>query len=244
MTTPQKHAAHLFILEGNIGAGKSTLLKLIEKKLNVDIIHEPLSKWQTVSDQENLLDLFYRDTKRWAYTFQSYAFISRIQAIFNELDKNTTSTIKILERSVYSDRFCFAKNCFEAGLMSSLEWQIYQDWFEWLVGSYMPKPHGFIYLRTTPDVSYTRLTKRNRSEESGVTQEYLKSLHTKHEDWLVHQKGTSAHVKAIPVLTLECNQDFEDNKETLNNHLQAINNFISQTSGLPPQQVSLHEASL
>ena len=28
----------------------------------------------------NLLDLFYKDSKRWAYTFQSYAFLSRMKA--------------------------------------------------------------------------------------------------------------------------------------------------------------------
>lgn len=220
----------LFILEGNIGAGKSTLLRLLEEKLGADIINEPLSKWQKVNDQENLLDLFYKDTKRWAYTFQSYAFISRIQAILEQLNKNETSNTKILERSVYSDRFCFAKNCFEAGVMSSLEWQIYQDWFEWLVGSYMPKPSGFIYLRTTPDISHQRLTKRNRSEEGGVTLEYLESLHNKHEDWLVHQKNIPSYVRSIPVLTLECNQDFEVDHLIQQNHLQAINNFIQQTS--------------
>ncbi len=28
----------------------------------------------------NLLDMFYRDPHRWAYTFQAYAFLSRIRA--------------------------------------------------------------------------------------------------------------------------------------------------------------------
>ncbi len=220
----------LFILEGNIGAGKSTLLRLLEQNLGVDIINEPLNKWQTMGDQENLLDLFYRDTKRWSYTFQSYAFISRIQAILNQLDKSDRPSTKILERSVYSDRFCFAKNCFEAGLMSSLEWQIYQDWFEWLVGSYMPQPSGFIYLRTSPQISHERLTKRNRSEENNVTIEYLESLHHKHENWLIHQKDTPTYVQKIPVLTLECDNEFETNVHLQRKHLQSINDFIEQTT--------------
>lgn len=220
----------LFILEGNIGAGKSTLLRLLEKENTIDIIDEPLSKWQTIAGQENLLDLFYKDTKRWAYTFQSYAFISRIQAIMENLNTPSTRYVKILERSVYSDRFCFAKNCFESGLMSSLEWNIYKDWFEWLVGSYMPQPNGFIYLQTTPETSYKRLTKRSRSEETGVPLEYLKSLHSKHEDWLVHQKNTPAYVQSIPVLILNCNEEFELNKELQQEHMQKINDFILQNS--------------
>ncbi|MBS1987853.1 deoxynucleoside kinase [Candidatus Dependentiae bacterium] len=236
MMTHKNQPSKLFILEGNIGAGKSTLLRLLEQNLGVDIINEPLSKWQTMSDQENLLDLFYRDTKRWAYTFQSYAFISRIQAILEQLSKDDRSSTKILERSVYSDRFCFAKNCFEAGLMSSLEWQIYQDWFEWLVGSYMPQPSGFIYLRTSPKVSHQRLTKRNRSEETSVTLEYLQSLHHKHENWLIHQNDTPVYVQKIPVLTLECDNEFETNLHLQRSHLQSINDFIAQvtTPIIPP----------
>ena len=61
----------VLILEGNIGAGKSTFLKILKNNLNVDIIFEPTDKWQDVENEGNILDLFYKDTKRWAYTFQT-----------------------------------------------------------------------------------------------------------------------------------------------------------------------------
>ena len=69
-----KHAP-LIMIEGNIGAGKSTFLKVLQNQLNADIIFEPTNKWQEIDRESNLLDLFYKDTPRWAYTFQSYAFI-------------------------------------------------------------------------------------------------------------------------------------------------------------------------
>ena len=68
----------VFILEGNIGAGKSTFLSLIKELLPVQIVYEPVEKWQHVGAGENILEKFYTDTHRWAYTFQSYAFITRV----------------------------------------------------------------------------------------------------------------------------------------------------------------------
>jgi hypothetical protein len=73
-------------LEGNIAAGKSTLLRLLEDELDYIAVPEPLSKWQgvgangTANCGGNLLELFYKDPKRWGYTFQTYAFLSRMMA--------------------------------------------------------------------------------------------------------------------------------------------------------------------
>ena len=95
----------VFILEGNIGAGKSTFLSLINTYLPVQIVLEPHTKWQKTGSGENLLDAFYKDTKRWAYTFQSYAFLTRILEQQEHSKTNTYGT-QVLERSVYSDRYC------------------------------------------------------------------------------------------------------------------------------------------
>ena len=100
-----------FIVEGNIGAGKSTFLKMLKQYLNVQIVLEPHEKWQNIGDGHNLLDQFYNDPKRWAYTFQSYAFVSRVVAQQEHAKVNPFS-MQILERSVFSDRYCFARNCY------------------------------------------------------------------------------------------------------------------------------------
>lgn len=214
-----------FILEGNIGAGKSTFLSLIEKELPVQVVYEPHRKWQDVGPGENLLDLFYKDTKRWAYTFQSYAFITRVIEQ-QEKAKHNPFSVQVLERSVYSDRYCFAKNCFEMGTLSSLEWKLYRDWFEWLVSSYSVRPAGFIYLRTDPEICYQRLCKRSRTEEAGISFEYLSSLHEKHESWLIKKEGVAPYLEDTPVLVLDCNLEFEANKEQMRNHINAIQAFV------------------
>src|SRR5271157_3713661 len=129
----------LLVIEGNIGAGKTTLLNILHKKLNVAIIPEPLNRWQEDNPEENLLNLFYKNTPRWAYTFQSYAFLTRVQAILDYQAKNTPNEFYVLERSIYCDRFCFAKNCHESGFMTNVEWNLYTEWFSWLAETYVPQ---------------------------------------------------------------------------------------------------------
>lgn len=220
-----------FVVEGNIGAGKSTFLKVINTFLNAQVVYEPHTKWQNIQG-ENLLERFYADTQRWAYTFQTFAFITRIL----EREKAAASNDKpfqILERSVYSDRYCFARNCFELGTMTSLEWKLYQEWFSWLVDTYVAKPSGFIYLQTDPITCYKRLLKRNRQEETGVTLDYLQLLHDKHEGWLIQKEEVAPYMKDIPVLVIPCDEDFENDREIQKRHMSKIIDFLEVQYEIP-----------
>ncbi|MBT3455783.1 deoxynucleoside kinase [bacterium] len=214
------------IVEGNVGAGKSTFLSVVGKHINAQIVYEPHDKWQNVGDSGNLLENFYKDTPRWAYTFQSYAFITRIleQKIMAE---KSHSPVQVLERSVHTDRYCFAKNCYEMGTMSALEWELYRGWFEWLAEGYSVKPDGFIYLQTNPKTCYKRLVKRNRSEESLVPISYLEKLHDKHEQWLVEKNNVADSIKNVPVLILQCDKEFENNELEQKEHVEKIMDFFN-----------------
>jgi deoxyadenosine/deoxycytidine kinase len=218
-----------FMVEGNIGAGKSTFLRLIEEHLPVQIVYEPVDQWQRVAAGENLLERFYKDTQRWAYTFQSYAFITRVMEQQKKAAESSHG-VQILERSVYSDRYCFAKNCFEMGTMSPLEWSLYQEWFDWLIENYVQKPDGFIYLRTSPEKSYERLKKRARSEEKVVPLEYLTLLHDKHEQWLIDKKNIAHSLSTIPVLVIEADEEFENYPAQLEAYVAQIAEFIEVTT--------------
>jgi len=197
-----------FIVEGNIGAGKSTFMRMLHNNLQMPVMYEPVHRWQSIGGSHNVLEKFYQDSQRWAYTFQSYAFLTRI--IEQEHHARTHKKgMQILERSVFSDRYCFAQNCYEQGIMSELEWQMYTDWFSWLVEEHVPRPNGFIYLSCPVSKCYDRLKKRNRFEEVAVTTEYLQRLHDKHEAWLVQKKEIAASLAGVPVLVLDCSVEFE-----------------------------------
>lgn len=218
--SPQKN----FIIEGNIGVGKSTFLRLINNSLPVQVVYEPHEAWQQVGT-DNLLERFYNDTKRWAYTFQSYAFVTRVIEQVEHARRNPHA-IQILERSVFSDRYCFAKNCHELGYMNKLEWKLYTEWFSWLVENYTTKPAGFIYLRAEPEICYKRLKYRERKEETGVALEYLEGLHQKHERWLLDKESIANYLVDVPVLVLDCNKEFELNPKQLDKHLAQVRSFI------------------
>ncbi len=227
----QKNQQPYFCVEGGIGAGKSTFLKVINTFLNAQVVYEPHMLWQNVRG-ENLLERFYEDTERWAYTFQTYTFVTRVL----EREKAALSNphpFQILERSVYSDRYCFAKNCYELGAMTSLEWKLYQEWFGWLVDTYTQKPNGFIYLQTDPIVCYKRLLKRNRQEETSVTLDYLQLLHDKHEKWLIHKEGVESSLKDIPVLVIPVNEEFEADRDLQKAHMAKIIDFLEVQYEIP-----------
>lgn len=229
----------MFMLEGNIGSGKSTFLSFIERKLGIQVMYEPTDQWQKIGRGGNLLDLFYKDMQRWAYTFQSYAFLSRLQG----LGAVEQGTILLAERSIFCDRFCFAKNCYERGVMSALEWDLYQEWFEWLSAKCMPKPMGFIYLRVDPEVCYERLRKRSRSEEESVSLAYLQEIHRQHEDWLIKKKETLNYLGEISVLVIDGNLDFEHDLVRQAALLKQVDAFIniSKQSTFTGTQQNIHK---
>jgi len=179
----------------------------------------------------NLLDLFYTDTSRWAYTFQSYALLSRMRLQRKQMPKrlrNQKDPILFYERSLYTDRYIFAKNCHESDLMSDLEWDIYTDWSDYLLNT-VGDLHiqGVIYLRADPEVSMNRLGKRGRKEEASIKLDYLQNLHDKHEAWL-HHKNVSKHPSLydVPILELDCNKEFETNEEAKSELIQKVRDFL------------------
>lgn len=225
----------IFFIEGNIGSGKSTLLTILKQHLSVDIIPAPSNYWDAPVGEDAILSSFYQDMQRWAYTLQSYAFISRMNA-FEEARNKNINTMKIFERSVYCDRFCFARNCFENKTMSCLEWEVYKEWFSNLVERYMTLPHGFIYLRTDPNICLRRIKSRQQLDSKTIQLTYLTRLHEQHDDWLIKGIDVPAALADIPVLTLDGNHSFmentpEDNNKEILGLLEQICSFMNNTIG-------------
>jgi len=181
----------------------------------------------------NLLDLFYSDTPRWAYSFQSYALLSRMRLQRRPMPKRMRKVkdpVLFYERSLYTDRYIFAKNCAETNLMNPLEWEIYSDWSDYLLDTVGDvHVHGVIYLRCTPDVSYQRLGKRGRPEEKGVTKDYLTQLYNKHEAWL-HHKSVEKHPSLydVPILELDCNAEFETDEAYRAKLFKKVTDFLEE----------------
>ena len=205
-------------LDGNIGAGKSTLLAEIRKHIHdVHLVDEPVGQWTALKNNEgeNLLELFYKDKRRWAYTFQNCAILTRLKNIKDAVE-SLDPTLKhpqviITERSVLTDKYVFAEMLRDAGLMDMLEWDLYDNWFNIFSKQY--PVNGVIYLSTGSVTSKERIAIRNRHGEENIDLDYLDSLDRQHKKWIDNTN--------IPVLTLSTEPG-----ESLETNLQKIRNFI------------------
>lgn len=171
-------------LDGNIGAGKSTLLEEIRKACpDYECVVEPVGEWTGLqnSDGKSLLQMFYEDKKRWAYTFQNCAILTRIKAL-REAIRDSKKRIIITERSVLTDRYVFAEMLRDSGDLNGLEWTLYTKWFDEFACD-LPL-RGIIYITTGVDTSAERICKRARVGEDGIPKEYLSALEQQHEKWV------------------------------------------------------------
>ena len=222
----------MIILEGNIGAGKSTFLRLLSEQIpTLRVRQEPVNNWQRQVYGQSLLTSFYQDPKRWAYTFETLTMICRVQEHLIE-QQSAHITDVVIERSIYSGFYCFAKNSFMSGFLSSLEWQLYQEWFAMLTHEKCMKPRGFIYLSVDPEIAYERIKKRNRYAEKTLSLGYLKQIHARHQEFLLAKQGIAPALADIPVLVLDCNDEFEADAATFNKHVSAVQDFFD-TGFLP-----------
>ena len=219
----------MYLLEGNMGAGKSTLLALVKQHLaHLSVVTEPVDCWHKSDQGSSLLGHFYQDQQRWSYTMEKFTLITRVREYLKESRQSTTH--KIMERSIYSGYYCFAKNGYLQGTMTEAEWSAYNLWFEFLVKESCKTPTGFIYLYTTPDVCFERMHKRKRSGEEIVPLSYLQELHDAHEMFLIHKNGTLAELTNVPVLRLDVCKEFVNDPQETTRILNEISSFIAQTN--------------
>ena len=179
----------MILLEGNIGAGKTTVGRTVAQSNTIGFIEEPTKLWRE-GFASNLLDLFYRDPHRWAFTFQICAFITRAKT-WGEVLALTDHSRVILERSIFCDRNVFAENCYRTGLMAPAEYELYTGLWQFLVANYCVQPDLILYLRTPAEECLARIRERDRSEEVGIGLEYLLQLENLHDEWLLN------HPKAV-----------------------------------------------
>ena len=216
--------SHLILsLDGNIGAGKSTLLGHIRNYLHdIHVVDEPVGQWTELhnKDGKNLLELFYEDKKRWSYTFQNCALLTRLKNIQDAIAKLDTTVkgqqVILTERSMLTDKHVFAEMLHDSGDLNAIEWELYNNWFHTFGKSY--PIHGIIYLSTSSKTSKDRIQIRNRQGEDRIQLDYLDALDRQHKKWIEETD--------LPVLTLSTEPG-----ASLEQNLQNIKEFITTLRG-------------
>ena len=153
------HKARL-VIDGNIGSGKSTQLKLLASQYKVRC--EPIEDWP--------LKEFYEDKKRWAFLLQMTILKSFVE-------DDLTS---IWERSPESSRLVFWKMLRQKGIGTDEEDLVYSFFYE--RNAWSPDIH--VYIRTSPEKCYERISKRYQEGDSKITLEYLNEVHEYYEEYI------------------------------------------------------------
>ena len=222
----------MYILEGNIGAGKTTFLELLSQNIPEIKVHlEPKDNWTKKVFGNSLLSNFYEAPKRWSYTMETLTMISRAQHHLET--QNNPNPFTITERSIYSGHYCFAVNGNENGFFTPIEWNIYNKWINFLINSKCQAPKGFIYLKASPEVCFSRIKKRNRLSEKEITLTYIKQIEKQHEKFLIEKQNIFESIKNVPVLVLNSDEDFIKNNQALEKHIYKVKNFLEETSMHP-----------
>lgn len=179
-------------LDGNIGSGKSSVMRYLEKNLanfcaskgntcKICFLQEPVSSWESICDAngKSIITHFYENNERYSFAFQVMAYTSRL-SLLKEALKGDYDII-ISERSIYTDKFVFAKSLYDCKKMNHIEYQIYLKMFNEF--STIFKDLKIVYIRTSPEICDLRVKTRGRLGET-IPIQYLKDCHHYHEIWL------------------------------------------------------------
>jgi deoxynucleoside kinase len=144
----------------------------------------------------------YRNPERFAMPFQNYVTLTMLKQHIQK----TVKPIKLMERSMFSARYCFVEKMLANGMLHEGMYHVLQEWYGFIHEHHNVDCDLIVYLRTTPEVAYERIKKRARDEESCVPFEYIKDLHDLHENWLIHGQ----FYRPAQVLVLDANLDLEN----------------------------------
>jgi deoxyadenosine/deoxycytidine kinase len=212
-------------IDGNIGSGKSTILEKLKEYYsnnnNVVFLKEPVDEWENIRDANgvSILEKFYACQDKYAFSFQMMAYISRLKIFKESIDNsNNNNIIYITERSLFTDKMVFAKMLYDNGKIEDVNYQIYNQWFDVFANEY--PLHKIIYIKTSPNVCYSRVHIRARTGEEVIPLDYLINCDKYHDNMI------SELLSSNDKLVLDGNIDMNENNEIYNNYLTQIDKFI------------------
>ena len=218
-------------IDGNIGSGKSTLMANLREHYksnpNVVFLKEPVDEWAEIKDENGvtILEKFYEDSEKYAFSFQMMAYISRLKVLkdtIKNIKQSSKKTILISERSLYTDKMVFAKMLYDSKKIEPINYQIYLNWFDTFSQEF--PVHKVIYVKTEPEKCHSRILKRAREGENLIPLEYLKNCDVYHDNML---NLSSVDCICTSQLILDGNIDIFENQNQINEWISEIDKFIN-----------------
>ncbi|WP_245826759.1 deoxynucleoside kinase [Trichococcus collinsii] len=169
----------MLVMAGMIGAGKSTYTEMISRRLGTEAFFESV-------DYNPILDKFYDNPQKWAFSLQIYFLNTRFRSIKAAL----TDDNNVLDRSIYEDALFTRVNHLQ-GNISEEEMDIYNDllanMMEELEGMPKKAPDLLIYLDGSFETILDHIRKRGREfeqiEDDSELLAYYELLFKNYEQW-------------------------------------------------------------
>ena len=126
-----------------------------------------------------MLQKFYSDPKKYSFSFQMMAFVSRTAILRKALEENTNCII-VSERCAYTDKHIFASMLYADDMMEDVEFQIYNTWFDEFA---IKQVNEVFMMSTAPEISHERVIKRSRTGEV-IALDYLRKCGEYHHTFM------------------------------------------------------------
>ena len=210
----------MIVIEGQIGVGKTTIGEILQERYGVRLFRE-LTRESTLQ----LLDRFYADKRRWAFTLQVHFLNERFRMI-KDIFRNGGG---LLDRSIYGDRI-FADLLHDDGDMTNEEFETYETLLDNML-EHAQKPDLLIYLDCSVETALERIKRRNRGLESGIPRDYLEKLNQRYLDWF-------ENYDLSPKIIVDTEQFHVDHPEQLKKPLEEIDRKLQESVKYRPAVTS------
>lgn len=169
----------MLVLAGTIGAGKSSLAELVGEHYGTDVFYESV-------DDNPVLDLYYKNPKKYAFLLQIHFLNKR----FESIKKAYRQDNNVLDRSIFEDALFLDLNV-RNGNVTRTEQRIYHELLDNMMEELdgMPKkaPDLLVYIDVSFDKMLERIRLRGRSfeqiENDPSLYDYYHQVHDEYPHW-------------------------------------------------------------
>ncbi|HMP31139.1 MAG TPA: deoxynucleoside kinase [Saprospiraceae bacterium] len=179
-------------IEGNIGAGKTSFCQKVKSENNCKLILEQFA-------DNPFLPLFYNDPQRYGFTVELFFMTERYKQLEKELVQELFYDFTISDYT-FIKTLLFAKKT-----LDEKEFKLFQKMFQVLSHTF-PIPDLLVYLHRDVSVLQKNISKRGRSYEQKISDEYLTSIQGSYFDYF-------RNILTFPVLIIDLKDiDFINNE--------------------------------
>ncbi|TPR40916.1 deoxynucleoside kinase [Apilactobacillus micheneri] len=209
----------MLVLAGTIGAGKTSLTRLLSEHL------DSTGYYESVDDNE-ILPLFYKDPKRYAFLLQIYFLNTR----FENLEQAQSEKLSVMDRSIYEDSLMFRLNA-DMNRATETEADIYDSLLENMMeeipnSSLQKNPDLLIHINISFDTMLKRIKKRGRSFEQVDNDP---SLYDYYQDLNDRYNNFYKNYDQSPKIQIDGDKyDFIENENDRKKVLQQIDNKLKE----------------